>query len=233
MRILLAGAAGFLGEAVAEVLSENHLVRGFDLRESRHAAENVLGSISEFADVYAALDGCEAFVNATMAGHDHYADGAAEAFNCNVRGAYTLFEAARQRGLRLAVHLSSGAVFGPTPEDKYFANDSPQLPKSTYDLTKKLQEEVCLFFARNHGFSVTSFRPWSIIDRERMVSKFDRPASATWGACDRFDLGRAIELALTHPVEGFRAYVIADNEAAREKLDLAPLERDLGWRPKY
>ena len=40
MRVLVTGSAGFIGEAVVEVLGERHRVRGFDVRETPKAHES-------------------------------------------------------------------------------------------------------------------------------------------------------------------------------------------------
>ena len=69
MQILLTGATGFLGRAIAESLVEQgHRVRTILRRDDRPLAalgvEQRFGQITAFEDVCAAADGCEAIVHA-------------------------------------------------------------------------------------------------------------------------------------------------------------------------
>ena len=219
MKVLVAGAGGFLGRAVVEVLAEEHTLRLFDVRPVQTPHECVVGDAADFGAARTALH------------ESTYEGGAGPAFDANVRGLYALLEAAQQLGIPNVVHMSTGAIYGPLAPGERYTLDTPARPGSPYALTKALQEEVCRYFADAHALAITMFRPWSIMDRHTGVTKYGTSAGGNWGNIDRYDIGRAIALALARPVPGLRAYFLAGTPEARRLMEWEPLDRDLGWRP--
>ena len=231
MHVLICGAAGFLGQAVIEVLAREHSLRLFDARPLETPHEQVVGDVSDFETVQKALAGCDAIVDVIMAHESTYAGAAAKAFDTNVRGMYNLLEAARLQGLRQVVHMSTGSVFTGHPSDTVrLNNDAPFRSDSPYGLTKVLQEQICQYFADRHGLAITAFRPWGIYDAKLGVTKYGPAEAKGWHAIDRYDVAEAVALALKHPGRGFRGYILPGNAAAREHFDADVVERDLGWR---
>jgi nucleoside-diphosphate-sugar epimerase len=231
MRVLICGAAGFLGQAVVEVLAREHTLRLFDARPLETTHEQIVGDVADLETVQKAIAGCDAVVDVIMAHEATYADDPAKAFDTNVRGMYNLLEAARRQGLRQVVHMSTGSVFTGHPYNTMrLTNDLPFRTESPYGLTKVLQENICQHFADQHGMAITAFRPWGILDVKLGVSKYGPDASTGWHVIDRYDIADAVALALKHPGSGFRGYLLPGNAAARERLDGDAVERDLGWR---
>jgi nucleoside-diphosphate-sugar epimerase len=171
-------------------------------------------------------------VDVIMAPESTYGGAAAKAFDTNVRGLYALLEAARAKGIRQVVHMSTGSVLTGHPYDRMrLTNDMPMRTESPYGLTKILQEEICRYFADRHGMAITVFRPWGIHDTKLGVTKYGPAEGTGWHVIDRYDVAEAVALALRRPGEGFRAYLLPGNAAARERLEWEGVERDLGWRP--
>jgi nucleoside-diphosphate-sugar epimerase len=231
MRVLVCGATGFLGYAVVEVLAREHALRLFDARPMASPHEQVVGDVANFAAVQQAVAGCEAIVDVIMAHESTYGEDAARAFDTNVRGMYNLLEAARLLGVRQVVHMSSGSVFTGHPGTPFLRNDTPYRTESPYGLTKVLQEQICQYFAARHDMAVTALRPWGIFDAKLGVNKYGPATADAWHAIDRYDVADAVALALKHPGNGFRGYLLPGNAAARERLDATDVERDLGWHP--
>ena len=110
MRVLVTGASGFLGRAVAAaIVADGHEVRCFQRRPSGVAgATDALGSITDPADVAAAVAGVDAIVH--LAAKVSLAGPSAEFESVNVGGTRTLIDAARTAGVERLVFVSSPSV---------------------------------------------------------------------------------------------------------------------------
>ncbi|POH70399.1 nucleoside-diphosphate sugar epimerase [Cryobacterium zongtaii] len=110
MRVLVTGASGFLGRAVAAaIVAAGHEVRCFQRRPSGVAgATDALGSITEPDDVAAAVAGVDAIVH--LAAKVSLAGPPAEFETVNVGGTRTLIAAARTANVQRLVFVSSPSV---------------------------------------------------------------------------------------------------------------------------
>ncbi|WEO77622.1 NAD-dependent epimerase/dehydratase family protein [Cryobacterium sp. SO2] len=110
MKVLVTGASGFLGGAVAAaIIAAGHEVRCFQRRSSGVAgATDVLGSITEPAEVAQAVAGVDAVVH--LAAKVSLAGPPAEFDTVNVGGTRTLIDAARAAGVNRLVFVSSPSV---------------------------------------------------------------------------------------------------------------------------
>ena len=140
MKLLVTGAAGFIGSAyVRIVLAE----RGDDVvvldkltyagrRENLRDVDGVrlvVGGIEDRAAVTEAIGGCDAVVNLAAETHVDRSIAEPDAFvNTHALGTYVLLEAARERGLRY-LQVSTDEVYG-SIEDGSFTEESPLNPSS-------------------------------------------------------------------------------------------------------
>ena len=100
MKVLLTGAAGFVGRPALDLLRENHEVTAFDIRAVEGCDAAIAGDVLDYDGVMAAVAGHDAIVNTIMAPNPSYGDGG-PGFTINVTGVYNLLEAAREVGLDL------------------------------------------------------------------------------------------------------------------------------------
>jgi len=110
VRVLVTGASGFLGGAVArEIARAGHEVRTFQRRPSGvDGIDDVLGSLTSPVDVERAVEGMDAVVH--LAAKVSLAGDPAEFEAVNVGGTRTLIAAMRQAGAGRLVFVSSPSV---------------------------------------------------------------------------------------------------------------------------
>jgi dTDP-glucose 4,6-dehydratase len=164
------GGAGFIGSAFVRVLLEETsdcTIVNFDkltyagnldnltgVDETRHRF--VRGDIAEPEAVSDALPaGADAIVNFAAESHvDRSIASAVDFLRTNVIGTQTLLDAARQKGVRRFVQISTDEVMGSLPErdDAFFTEDSPFAPNSPYAASKAAAEH--LVRAAHHTFGL-------------------------------------------------------------------------------
>ena len=110
MRVLVTGASGLLGRAVAkEIITNGHEVRTLQRSASRvSGAEDYLGSVTDPVAVAGAMIGIDAVVH--LAAKVSLAGDPADFVAVNVGGTRTLLQAARASGIGRFVYISSPSV---------------------------------------------------------------------------------------------------------------------------
>jgi dTDP-glucose 4,6-dehydratase len=158
--IFVTGGAGFIGSAfVRVVLEENSDVQIVDLDsltyagnlenlvgvdESRH--KFIKGDICERETVMNAMpDGCDAVFNFAAESHvDRSIHSADEFLRTNIIGTQVLLDAARAKGVRRFIQISTDEVMGSLPDEseEYFTENSSLQPNSPYAASKAGAEFV-------------------------------------------------------------------------------------------
>lgn len=231
MRVLVTGAAGTVGRHLVPTLEKVHDLRLGDLTWAGADARYVRLDVTRIEDVRRAMEGMDAVVHLAVAtGHEgEYEDDAFNQtrFDVNVKGTWNVLEAARQAGVRRVVHTSSLMVVWGYPPPAMVAGDALPRPVGTYALTKTLAEEICGYFARQHGLSIVCLRIAKPIDPGDPIFRH-HPIRPQWLSFE--DLMRGYLLALEASVEGLEIVTLV-GESDRRRWDLARAERVLGYRP--
>jgi dTDP-glucose 4,6-dehydratase len=168
--IFVTGGAGFIGSAFVRLLLEQTgdcQITNFDaltyagnvdnldgLDEARHRF--IHGNIVDAKAVHAALgENTHAIVNFAAESHvDRSIVNAAEFLRTNILGTQVLLDAARTRGVKRFIQVSTDEVMGSLPEneDAFFTEDSPFAPNSPYAASKAAAEH--LVRAAHHTFGL-------------------------------------------------------------------------------
>lgn len=164
------GAAGFIGSAFVRLLLQeipDSEITNFDaltyagnqdnlkdVDQTRHRL--VKGDIADRKAVLAALQiGTNAIINFAAESHvDRSILSAEEFLRTNVLGTQVLLDAARERGVRRFLQVSTDEVMGSLPEhdDAYFTETSAFAPNSPYAASKAAAEH--LVRATHHTFGL-------------------------------------------------------------------------------
>ncbi|MCK6480614.1 MAG: NAD-dependent epimerase/dehydratase family protein [Planctomycetes bacterium] len=175
-RVLVTGAAGFIGSHVAAaLLRRGDAVAGLDsftdfydpalkrrnVEEVRRLGELPLleGDVRDPAAVREALRGCDAVVHlAAKAGvRPSLLDPVGYA-DVNVRGTAVLLEEARAAGVRTFVSASSSSVYGARSAAPFVESDPCDRPVSPYAATKRAMELLCRSFQVHGSMDLTCLR---------------------------------------------------------------------------
>jgi len=185
-RVVVTGAAGFIGAAVSErLLARGDTVTGVDdlndaydvrLKEWRLArlvphprfrferADVADPGAVERAFATARRDGpVAAVVNlAARAGIRPSVDIPGLYYRTNVLGTLTLLEACRAHGVPRFVLASSSSVYGDSPRIPFREDDPPGRLLSPYAASKHAAEELCRVYERLHGIRSTVLRYFTV-----------------------------------------------------------------------
>ena len=176
MKIVVTGAAGFIGSTLAEALvAAGHDVIGLDAfidyypRPMKEANLAGLSGASGFrfeeldlrtAELDRWLDGADAVIHeAAMAGLMRSWTDLELYASCNIIATNRLIEAAMRTGIRRFVLASTSSVYG---REAVGDEDNPLEPSSPYGITKLAAEKLVLAHAATSGFPGTIIRYFSI-----------------------------------------------------------------------
>ena len=208
LRILVTGAAGFIGFHVSRrLLAQRHHVTGFDNLNPyydvnlKHARLAELKPQGDFAFVEGDLADAHAVNDAFRAGHfTHVVNLAAQAGvryslvnpkaygDANLTGFLNILEACRHNKIEHLVYASSSSVYGANTAMPFSIHDNVDHPLSLYAATKKANELMAHSYAHMFGLPSTGLRFFTV------YGPWGRPDMAMWLFADAILKGEPITL---------------------------------------
>lgn len=232
MRVLLAGAAGSIGQVThAGLTALGHEVVGLDLVPRPDGLDGAWYT-ADCADADAVADVFEAeFAQSSLdavvhlAGHPDEAS-LPESLTSHVVTTAALLDAMVEHGPRRIVYGGSNHAVGATPRaglpEGLLSVETRPRPDTFYGVAKAAAEALLSLYADRYGIDVVCCRIGSFLPEPTSTRSL-----ATW--LSHGDCVRMIEAALTTPAPGFAVlYGISRN--TRAWWDLAP-GRALGYEP--
>jgi nucleoside-diphosphate-sugar epimerase len=176
VRILVTGAAGFIGSTLCErLIADGHSVHGIDAFVGSYPEEakrrNLEGALRSPAFTFTVADLRDADLDPLLDGVDAIVNEAAVAglapswadldlyVGCNVVGLGRLLEAARRADVTRFVQVSTSSVYG---VDAVGDETRPLRPSSPYGVTKLAAEHLVLAHVDAFGLPATILRYFSI-----------------------------------------------------------------------
>ena len=224
-KIVLTGAAGYLGDMCRGPLSElcDVLVSTdiVDLKSAPLPNETfVKADIGVEAEVAALMDGVEMVV--------HFGSIPDEApwetiFHSNMISAYHIWETAYQAGARRIIYASSIHAVGMYAKDTFIDGDVRQRPDTFYGLAKCFGENLGSLYWDKRGMEAVAMR---------IASATPKPGNSralgTWQSPG--DVVQLVEKSVTSPTVGFTIiYGVSNNDRAGLDNSKASF---LGYRPR-
>ena len=177
MKVVLTGAAGVIGTAVRQ-----HLGEKYDFVSITHRPADfpsVVADIREFDTIRPAFEGADAVVH--LAASIDVTSPWESILNDNLIGAYNVYEAARQAGLRAVVFASSNHTVGGYELDgapDIYKLDDPRVydhlaevrPDSLYGVSKVYGEALGRYYHETYGLRVYNLRIGSVLAGDNPIA---------------------------------------------------------------
>jgi nucleoside-diphosphate-sugar epimerase len=208
MNVLVTGGSGRIGRyVVRELVAAGHTVTNADLTPTPDAPGRFLrADLTDAGEVYQALarSRAEAVVHlGAWANAGMVPD--TRTYGDNVRGAFHVFQACADLGVRRVVSASSAQVYGfakAPPLHVPVDEDHPLRPANCYALSKIAGEQAADYFVTNFALTILSFRVMGVRTPAQLGPDIERiaqdPASGgrlLWTLTDARDAALACRLA--------------------------------------
>jgi uronate dehydrogenase len=212
-KIVLTGAAGRLGSylraplaKLAEQLVSTDIAP--DIGKTLANETYMRADLADLNTIKTVLQGADMVVHFGAIGDEAPFE---QLLGPNFIGAYNIWEAAFQNGVRRVVYASSIHAVGMYDKTDFIGTDVPHRPDTFYGLAKCFAEDLARLYWEKRKIEATSAR-----------------ALGTWLSYD--DLIQLVECAINTPVTGFTiAYGVSNNDRVGVDNSKASF---LGYRPK-
>jgi UDP-glucuronate 4-epimerase len=208
MRILVTGAAGFIGfHLCRRLLADGHQVAGLDgmtryydpgLKDARLAQLTPLPGFTFDKVMLEDIEGMSAAFErarpqvvvhlAAQAGVRYSLENPRAYADANLTGAFNLLELARAAKPRHLLYASTSSIYGAAEKTPFEETDRADYPLTLYAATKKAGELMSHSYAHLFDLPTTAFRFFTV------YGPWGRPDMSPWRFAEAIEAGRPIEV---------------------------------------
>jgi nucleoside-diphosphate-sugar epimerase len=247
--ILITGATGFVGRALAAALHDRPVKRALrSPRADQKAADVVVGDIGPGTDWLDALQEVDCVVHLAARTHvldEQETDPLARYREINVQGTSNLAERAAAAGVRRFVFLSSIKVNGEATVDHPFSEGDTPGPIDAYGISKCEAEASLRAIGRKTGMETAILRPPLVYGPGvrgnflRLLQLIERGMPLPLGSIKNrrsligvANLVDAIIACMDSPAAAGQTYLVSDGEDVSTPELVARLARAMGKSPR-
>ncbi|WP_028465083.1 NAD-dependent epimerase/dehydratase family protein [Nisaea denitrificans] len=158
-RILLTGAGGGIGRRMRQALAGAYPILRVsdmvDLGSAGDGEEIAVADLTRAEDLERIVDGVDGIIHLGGLSVENAWD---DILRTNIDGAYRLFEAAYNAGVKRIVFASSNHAIGFYPRGQILDGSERPRPDCRYGLSKVFGEGLSQYFADNYGLGILSIR---------------------------------------------------------------------------
>ena len=223
-KLVLTGAAGRLGSYLREPLSKlaDELVSTDivdDIGRLYPGESYIQADLADGAAIHVLLEGADMVVHFGAIGDEAPFE---TILGPNIIGAYNVWEAAHQNGVKRVVYASSIHAVGMYPKQEFIGTDAAHRPDTFYGLAKCFAEDLGRMYWEKRQLECVCLR---ILSCAQVTSP---RALGTWLSYE--DLIQLVTRAIDTPTTGFSViYGVSDNDRAPVDNSAA---HHLGYRPQ-
>lgn len=174
MKLLVTGAAGFIGSHLTEkCVEEGYKVKAFvrynsknswgwlDSSKYKNEIEVISGDIRDYDSVYNALKDCDSVLHlAALIGIPYSYVSPLAYIKTNIEGTYNVLEAARQLNLKKVLVTSTSETYG-TAQYVPIDERHPNVGQSPYSATKISADQMAVSYYKSFDLPVKIVRPFN------------------------------------------------------------------------
>ncbi len=229
-KILITGAAGRIGRVLREGLRNDYRLRLLyhnTILPARPDEEVQISGITDMDQLVEAADGVDAVVH--MAGNPNGNASFEDILEANIRGTYTVYEAARRSGVHRVVFASSNHVTGYYEKQGIGTTTEVNArPDSFYGASKAYGEDLGRYYADAFGLSVICLRIGSFQPADSVIKRKSDRILASW--LSHRDTVQLVRRSIQTDVHFGIYYGISNN--TRAYWDLRNAREELGYAPE-
>lgn len=237
MKVLVTGAAGYVGSVVARELARHHEVRGVDMRPLSGLTDSRVLDLNDYEAMCDALEGIDSVAHLAwpLSHTAESATGDHSDLGVGVRGTFHLLKAAVARGIERVVFQSTINITNPSHDAWRLTEDELPQPTGGYEVGKTLAEEMCRSFTRVHPLTIPVIRFGGVftLEEEGYESAHPNRHKIPSTCVERRDIAQAYHLALTKPLPSRFEIFHIFHERPGDRFPIEKAKTVLGYRPLY